>query len=245
MNRDLLPVPDVRIRLVVVAVLWGLALFLNSSWLAALVSMVLAVGTWRQFRISPKSIKHRWTVCFFALPHRGWNVKRSQKTFQFLGPAKENRQQELLIPFLLPASTLKLPRTVLQDLVHLFSGQDAGFSICIRNEKSLALFHFLVRPIVHTTTPSSRRACILNCSVIDSVCHYPKKSFLIHPIQRSEPPALRLVLLQEQVGHLPITAIHSVAGIVPWSLPGNSEPRHVATDPDPKKSHSPFSPRPA
>lgn len=79
MNRDLKPVPDRKIRLAVVAVLWVLALSVQAGWLEKLVLLLLVlvlVGSWRQFRVSPKSIKHRWTVCFAGLPHRRWSLRR-------------------------------------------------------------------------------------------------------------------------------------------------------------------------
>jgi hypothetical protein len=79
MNRDLQPIPSRKWRLTVLMALWALALVGTTSWPARLgfvVSTAAVFGTWRRFRVSPKSLKQRWTVAFFDLPHQQWKLGR-------------------------------------------------------------------------------------------------------------------------------------------------------------------------
>jgi hypothetical protein len=79
MNHDLHPVPNRKRRLTVLIALWMLALIGTTSWPAKLgfvLSTAAVFGTYRRFRVSPKSLKQRWTVAFVDLPHQQWKLGR-------------------------------------------------------------------------------------------------------------------------------------------------------------------------
>jgi hypothetical protein len=72
-NHDLEPVPSRAWRMGWIVVLCGLAFIGRTPWTAKIVFAVLSVlvfGTYRRFRLTPKSVMERWTIAFIDLPHR-------------------------------------------------------------------------------------------------------------------------------------------------------------------------------
>jgi hypothetical protein len=79
MNQELEPVPKRTLRIVLLILLWALALVGSTSWPSKIgfaVGTLLILGTYRRFRLTPKSLMERWTVAFVNLPHRSFRLKR-------------------------------------------------------------------------------------------------------------------------------------------------------------------------
>jgi hypothetical protein len=79
MSHDLEPVPSRAWRIGWIVLLCGVALISRTPWTAKALFVVMSVlvfGTYRRFRLTPKSIMERWTVAFYDLPHRSRKWKK-------------------------------------------------------------------------------------------------------------------------------------------------------------------------
>lgn len=78
-GQNLIPIPQKTRRIVIWTCLSSLALIGSTSWLAKIgfiISMWFVCGTYRRFRATPKSLKHRWTVGFWDLPASSHPLRR-------------------------------------------------------------------------------------------------------------------------------------------------------------------------
>jgi hypothetical protein len=79
MSHDLVPVPSRAWRIGWIVALCALAFVGSAPWTAKGVFAVISVlvfGTYRRFRLTPKSILERWTIAFIDLPHRSQKWKK-------------------------------------------------------------------------------------------------------------------------------------------------------------------------
>ena len=79
MNQELEPIPRRGLRIALLVTLWAVG-FMGSNPVVAkigfAVGTLLILGTYRRFRLTPKSLMQRWTVAFVNLPHRSFRLKK-------------------------------------------------------------------------------------------------------------------------------------------------------------------------
>ena len=78
MSHDLLPIPQKPIRIAIVIVLWGFGIASSTPWLGKIpffLTTALVFGTYRRFRISPTSLKQKWTIGFIDFPHQNYKLR--------------------------------------------------------------------------------------------------------------------------------------------------------------------------
>ena len=79
MNQELEPVPRRSVRIGLLIALWAIGFIGSTPWLSKIgfaVGTLLILGTYRRFRVTPKSLMQRWTIGFVNLPHQSFRLKK-------------------------------------------------------------------------------------------------------------------------------------------------------------------------